>query len=105
MKRDPRLAALSREHTQALMLAQRIRRELPAADDDAAGAIYASVVAFWSAGLLPHFTAEGECLLALGCEIGQGFAIAPPLPPDEFLPWLRGYERAPLCPQRPPRSD
>ena len=49
--------------------------------------------------------AQGECLLALGCEIGQGFAIAPPLPPDEFLPWLRGYERAPLCPQRPPRSD
>ena len=64
MKRDPRLAALSREHTQALMLAQRIRRELPAADDDAAGALYASVVTFWSAGLLPHFTAEGECLLA-----------------------------------------
>lgn len=49
--------------------------------------------------------AQGECLLALGCEIGQGFAIAPPLPPDEFLPWLRGYEQAPLWPQRPPRSD
>ena len=28
------------------------------------GALYSAVIAFWSAGLLPHFTAESECLLA-----------------------------------------
>ena len=64
MKRDPRLVRLSREHTQALMLAQRLRRELPRADAQALPALYADVVRFWAAGLLPHFTAEGECLLA-----------------------------------------
>jgi hemerythrin-like domain-containing protein len=64
MKRDPRLQRLSREHTQALLLAQRLSRELPNANEDAAGALYSQLVAFWSAGLLPHFRAEGECLLA-----------------------------------------
>jgi EAL domain-containing protein (putative c-di-GMP-specific phosphodiesterase class I) len=39
---------------------------------------------------------HGDCLIALGCELGQGFAIAPPLPPADFLPWLRRYEAAPL---------
>ncbi len=64
MKRDPRLIRLSREHTQALLLAQRIDRTLPTATDDEAGALYSQLIAFWSAGLLPHFRAEGECLLA-----------------------------------------
>jgi hypothetical protein len=64
MKRDARLIRLSREHTQALMLALRIRREAPQADVAALGALFSQLVAFWSAGLLPHFTAESECLLA-----------------------------------------
>ncbi|MDQ7955921.1 MAG: EAL domain-containing protein [Pseudomonadota bacterium] len=49
--------------------------------------------------------AQGECLLALGCEIVQGFAIAPPLRPGEFLPWLEGYEESPLCPRRDRDAD
>lgn len=40
--------------------------------------------------------AQGECLIALGCEFAQGFAIAPPLTADELPGWLRGYEQAPL---------
>lgn len=64
MKRDARLVRLSREHTQALMLARHIAREGPAADPDGVAAMYANVIAFWAAGLLPHFSAEGECLLA-----------------------------------------
>lgn len=64
MKRDPRLVRLSREHTQALLLAQRIEREFPAAKDDQVDVLYSSVIAYWSAGLLPHFSAESECLLA-----------------------------------------
>jgi hemerythrin-like domain-containing protein len=64
LKRDPRLVRLSREHTHALLLAQRIRRALPTAADDDVSALYTTVVAFWSAGLLPHFGAESECLLA-----------------------------------------
>ncbi|MBS0426218.1 MAG: EAL domain-containing protein [Proteobacteria bacterium] len=49
--------------------------------------------------------AQGECLLALGCDLGQGFAIAPPMLPEEFLPWLKGYEQAPLWQRRAPRAD
>ena len=55
---------LSREHTQALMLALRIERELPTASDQHLARLYADLIGFWSAGLLPHFHAESECLLA-----------------------------------------
>jgi hypothetical protein len=64
MKRDPRLQRLSREHTQALMLAQHIERLGPAPAADAVETAYSHAVAFWAAGLLPHFRAEEECLLA-----------------------------------------
>jgi hypothetical protein len=64
MKRDPRLQRLSREHTQALLLAQRLSRDIPEATEEQTAALYSQLIAFWSAGLLPHFRAEGECLLA-----------------------------------------
>jgi hemerythrin-like domain-containing protein len=64
VKRDPRLVLLSREHTQALMLAQRIERTAPDANDDEVAKLYSTVIAYWSAGLIVHFTAESECLLA-----------------------------------------
>jgi len=64
MKRDPRLVRLSREHTQALMLAQRIERTPPDAPDADLSSLYSTVLAFWSGGLLTHFTAETDCLLA-----------------------------------------
>lgn len=41
----------------------RIERELAEAGADV-GRLYADLLAFWSAGLLPHFRVEGECLLA-----------------------------------------
>lgn len=64
MKRDARLIRLSREHTQALMLAQRIERTASDASDQTLGDLYSTLIAYWSAGLLPHFSGEGECLLA-----------------------------------------
>jgi hemerythrin-like domain-containing protein len=64
MKRDERLVRLSREHTHALLLAQRLTRGLPEASDEEAVTLYSTTISFWSAGLLPHFRAEGECLLA-----------------------------------------
>jgi hypothetical protein len=64
MKRDARLVRLSREHTHALLLARRIRKETPTAQSAELADLYSAVIAFWAAGLLPHFTAEGECLLA-----------------------------------------
>jgi hypothetical protein len=64
VKRDPRLIRLSREHTQALLLAQRLSRDIPEATEEQTAALYSQLIAFWSAGLLPHFRAEGECLLA-----------------------------------------
>lgn len=64
MKRDPNLVILSREHNKALMMALRIQRELPGAGKKAISALYSDLIAFWAAGLLPHFRAENECLLA-----------------------------------------
>ncbi len=42
----------------------RIRRELPEASDKELATLYGDLVRFWAAGLLPHFSAENECLLA-----------------------------------------
>jgi hypothetical protein len=64
MKRDPSLVRLSRDHHRGLVWAMRIERELPTATDDAIAAMSAELVAFWQTGLLPHFRAECECLLA-----------------------------------------
>jgi hypothetical protein len=64
MKRDPALVPLSREHNAALVLALRIGREVPSADEAGVLAVYQTLVGFWARGLLPHFRAEGECLLA-----------------------------------------
>lgn len=64
MERDERLLRLSREHHHGLVMALRIERELPDADVTAMQTLYGDLVRFWSAGLLPHFGAENECLLA-----------------------------------------
>lgn len=36
--------------------------------------------------------AHAEKLRALGCDIGQGYLYAKPMPPDDFIDWLRGRE-------------
>ena len=64
MRRDPRLVRLSEEHHHGLAFALRIERELPEADDAALAELYADLLRFWARGLLPHFHAETECLLA-----------------------------------------
>ena len=62
MKRDPRLTKLSWDHHHGLVMALRIERELPLGQD--IGPLYADLLTFWAAGLLPHFRTENECLLA-----------------------------------------
>ena len=64
MERDVRLIRLSREHHHALVMSLRIERELPGASVTQMGALYSDLVRFWAAGLLPHFNAENECMLA-----------------------------------------
>jgi hypothetical protein len=64
MKRDSNLVRLSRDHHRGLVWAMRIERELPHASDAELDAMYADLVTFWQTGLLPHFRAECECLLA-----------------------------------------
>lgn len=59
MKRSPALAALSRDHHQALVVAQRLRR---AGAGDAAEARTA-FLAFWDAEGSDHFRREEEILL------------------------------------------
>ena len=63
VQRDHRLKKLSWDHHHGLVMALRIEREL--ADDGADWAgLYADLLSFWAAGLLPHFRTESECLLA-----------------------------------------
>jgi hypothetical protein len=31
-------------------------------------------------------------LLSLGCELGQGYEIAPPMPVEEFIVWIKEYK-------------
>jgi hemerythrin-like domain-containing protein len=64
MKRDPRIKKLSWDHHHGLVMALRITRELPNASDEGLAELYSDLIAFWSAGLLPHFRVEQECLLA-----------------------------------------
>jgi len=40
--------------------------------------------------------AHGEALLAMGCTLAQGYAIAKPLPADQMMHWVAEFERAPL---------
>ncbi len=39
--------------------------------------------------------AHGEMLLRLGCELGQGYAIARPMPAPDFEQWARTWEAPP----------
>lgn len=64
MRRDPRLVRLSWDHHHGLVMSRRVLKELPDADDERLAALYADLIRFWTAGLLPHFRVEGECLLA-----------------------------------------
>lgn len=63
MKRDPRLVKLSWDHHHGLVMALRIEREIAGSSDDV-HKLYGDLLTFWTAGLLPHFRVEGECLLA-----------------------------------------
>ena len=45
-------------------MGMRIDRDLPGANAAETEQIYAELQSFWSEGLLPHFRAECECLLA-----------------------------------------
>jgi hemerythrin-like domain-containing protein len=64
MKREPELVPLSRDHHKGLLMSLRIERELPGADAEGLNRLYSDLIAFWAAGLLPHFRTENECLLA-----------------------------------------
>lgn len=37
-------------------------------------------------------TEHGDMLLELGCELGQGYRIAPPMPAGDFLGWLAAWQ-------------
>lgn len=64
MKRDQNLVCLSREHHDGLVMALRISREVPEADLATLDSLYGDLLEFWQSGLLRHFRAENECLLA-----------------------------------------
>ncbi len=59
VKRDAALASLSRDHHQALVVAQKLRR----ADPGSAGEARAALLAFWEPHGRTHFRREEEILL------------------------------------------
>ena len=59
MRRHPALQSLSRDHHQALVIAQRLRR----ADDECVGEAQAAFLDFWRTECVAHFRAEEEVLL------------------------------------------
>lgn len=63
MKRDASLVRLSRDHNRGLVVAVRVQREAPSADQDGLDELRRGVLEFWRTALLPHFRAECECVL------------------------------------------
>lgn len=71
MKRDPSLIRLSRDHQRGLALAKRIDDVLTGVDDVSLEQLEQETLEVWLDGLVPHFRAECECLLArLARELG-----------------------------------
>lgn len=64
MKRNISLIRLSRDHQRGLALSQLLEREVPAAGPEQLAGLRNDTIEFWRTGLLPHFRAECECLLA-----------------------------------------
>ncbi len=64
MKRDPSLIRLSRDHQRGLALAKRIDDVLGGKDVLSLAELEQETLDMWENGLVPHFRAECECLLA-----------------------------------------
>ena len=64
MKRDASLIRLSRDHQRGLALAKRIDDVLSGVDDVSLNQLEQETLEVWQDGLVPHFRAECECLLA-----------------------------------------
>ncbi len=48
--------------------------------------------------------ADLQALIVMGCDLGQGMLVAPPLPKDEFLEALRQHTNKPRHAQHPSAS-
>jgi hypothetical protein len=64
MKRDTSLIRLSRDHQRGLALAKRIDDVLAGKPDIPLRQLVQETLEVWETGLVPHFRAECECLLA-----------------------------------------
>jgi hypothetical protein len=64
VKRDPSLVRLSRDHQRGLALAKRIDDVLAGKDAVPLAQLEQETLDIWQNGLVPHFRAECECLLA-----------------------------------------
>ena len=76
MKRDASLIRLSRDHQRGLALAKRIDDVLAGKDAVPLDQLEGETLDIWANGLVPHFRAECECLLArLARSVGAADAL------------------------------
>src|SRR5690554_2124658 len=45
--------------------------------------------------------AQAEALMAMGCNLVQGYAVARPMPASEVLPWLTAWRKTASCREQP----
>lgn len=64
MKRDISLVRLSRDHQRGLALSKHVENVFAGIEETPLARLRDEVIDFWRTGLLPHFRAECECVLA-----------------------------------------
>jgi EAL domain-containing protein (putative c-di-GMP-specific phosphodiesterase class I) len=93
------LTYLKRLHVKVLKIDQSFVREVHTNPEDTAilKSIIGLAAAFQCSVIAEgvETTAHGSALLALGCELAQGYGIARPMPAEQLAAWVSAWRPAP----------
>ncbi|WP_236237242.1 putative bifunctional diguanylate cyclase/phosphodiesterase [Pseudomonas faucium] len=91
------LSYLKRLPTQTIKIDKSFVRDILHDQDDLAltGAVIGLARAFGREVVAEGLESveHGRVLMALGCELAQGYCIAPPMPATQVVPWVAGYRQ------------
>jgi diguanylate cyclase (GGDEF)-like protein len=91
------LSYLKRLPTQTIKIDKSFVRDILHDQDDLAltGAVIGLARAFGREVVAEGLESveHGRVLMALGCELAQGYCIAPPMPAAQVVPWVAGYRQ------------